>query len=133
MGTWGAGPFDNDSAEELIASLTASDRPERAAALERLLAESVDQGEDADPSEVVAAATVVAVNLGVGDLTGAYPELAEWLEPGSALRLKAHAAEAIQVCLPEEGWFWRSWTDESDRVAARTLVGRLTTVLGAAA
>ncbi len=130
MGTWGAGPFDSDSAEELVDSMAEMPEPERAAELERLLSESVEDGQDADPSEVVAAATIVAVNLSGGMERGAYPNVEGWLAPSVAAALRGLAVQAMRVCLPEDGWYWDSWTRESDRLVAHAFVANLTSVLG---
>lgn len=131
MGTWGAGPFDSDSAEELVDSMGEMSQVERAAELERLLNESVEDGQQADPSEVVAAATIVAVNLSGGMERGAYPNVEGWLAPSGAAALRGLALRAMRVCLPEDGWYWESWTRESDRVVARAVVANLTSALGA--
>ncbi|MFI9487673.1 DUF4259 domain-containing protein [Promicromonospora sp. NPDC052451] len=129
MGTWGAGPFDNDSAEELADDLAAETRGRRAESLYKLFSASIEQAQDADPSEVVAAAVIVAASRPGTPISHEYPAVASWLEVAAAVDLSGLAAQALHTCLPEGGWYWQSWTREQDRSDAHDLFVKLVAAL----
>jgi hypothetical protein len=129
MGTWGVGPFDNDSADELVEMLTAVEPAGRVETLSNLLSDSIEAEQNADPSEVVAAAVIVGACLPGSDLVSTYPTVATLLDSASAEGLSGAAIRALQVCLPESGWYWRSWAQEGDRLAARDIVTRVVAAL----
>ena len=86
MGTWGAGPFANDSADELLDTLEAvAEQPIGATELADLLSRGVMNGQDADPSEIVAAATLVVANLRREGSEGmGCPRVEGWLDASAA-------------------------------------------------
>jgi hypothetical protein len=131
VGTWGAGPFANDSADELVQSLEGATPTERSSALTEVLEAGVRDGEDADPSEIVAAAAIVVASLPGRGLEGeGHPQVEGWLDARTAADvLRPLAARALEACLPDDGWYWESWTDDGDRAQARALVGHLVEVL----
>lgn len=130
VGTWGAGPFANDSADELLDVLAATAPDGWAAALGALLTQGVADGEEADPAEVVAAATLVAAHVPGAGL--AWPDLAHVqgrLDVATAVDLAPLAAQALRSCVPADGWYWDSWAGADDRAEARAVVARLLAVL----
>jgi hypothetical protein len=89
MGTWGVGPFDNDSAADWLAELEERDE----AALRDALAAAADAGADAyididTAAEALAAAEVVAASC--GHATPSLPETAlAWVG--------AHGVPAVEL------------------------------------
>ncbi|XKK38616.1 DUF4259 domain-containing protein [Nocardiopsis sp. ARC36] len=70
MGTWGAGVFENDAAEDLLDELDSLKAEDRTEVLRRVLA-IPDSSEDdlrrkVDPAEVLAGIAVIAVNVSEG-------------------------------------------------------------------
>lgn len=132
MGTWGVGPFANDSADELLDSLREAAPDVREVTLEGLLSSAISEGQDADPSEVIAAGTIVAASLPgspSGRESGSFVD--GWLTAETAVMLSRLAVQAIDTCLPDGGWYWDSWTSEIDRVQARESVAALRASLAA--
>ncbi|MCC2315854.1 hypothetical protein [Cellulomonas xiejunii] len=66
MGRCGAGPFANDSADELLDRLRAVSPDERHVELDELLRKALADGEDAGPAEVVAGERGIRVHHGHG-------------------------------------------------------------------
>lgn len=132
MGTWGVGAFANDSADELLDWLREATPDAREVALEDLLSSAISEGQDADPSEVIAAGTIVAASLPCspsGRGSGSFVD--GWLTVEAAVVLSRPAVQALDICLPDGGWYWDSWTSESDREQARESVAALRASLAA--
>lgn len=130
MGTWGVAPFANDSADELLDALRDAEPDARAVAVGALLSGAISEGQDADPAEVVAAGAIVAAGLpGSPPVPGAGGLVDGWLTPDAAVALRAHAVQAIDICLTEGAWYWDSWTSERDREQAREGVAALRALL----
>jgi hypothetical protein len=70
------------------------------------------------PEEVIVSATVVAANLPGGEelaWDNDVPGLSQWLPRPVPPSLAGAALRALDAAIPTGGWWWRSWTDESDR------------------
>src|SRR5690606_28107219 len=99
--------------------------------LAQLLDRGIAQGPDADPSQIVAAAAVVAAGLpDGGPAWRRHPQVDTLLEADAAVGLAATAVRALRACLPEGGWYWASWLSERDLAEARDVVAGLLTALG---
>lgn len=126
MGTWGTGPFDSDTAEDLADSLEDLPAEERMARVDRVLRRAIDAGDSEKlPGEVIAAAAVIASNLPPGinlPWNEDYEGISEWLPKPVPTEFTARAIQALDRALPADGWYWRSWTDDNDRREAEDVV-----------
>ncbi|GAA2067606.1 hypothetical protein GCM10009801_15120 [Streptomyces albiaxialis] len=137
MGTWGSGPFDSDTAEDFLDALEEQSAHQRLAIVERTFRSAVEgHGSSSSsvlPEEVMtAAAAVVAAHVPAGhSLTWneEYPGITEWLAKPIAPALASSAVQALEVALPSDGWFWRSWVDAEERSEAQNAIDRLRFVL----
>ncbi|WP_078490308.1 DUF4259 domain-containing protein [Streptomyces scopuliridis] len=136
MGTWGSGPFDSDTAEDFLDELEEQSAPERLAVMESTFRSAVEGGGGSSssvlPEEVMAAAAVVAANVPAGQSLSwneEYPSITEWLEKPITPALASSAIHALEVALPTDGWFWRSWVDVEERAEAQAAIDRLRAVL----
>jgi alpha-glucosidase len=134
VGTWGTGPFDSDAAEDYVDALERMSASERLGALEEIFGRAAMAADDSwrEPGELVAAAAVVAANMPLGTslpLNEDYEEIPQWLVKPVPDELAASAIRALDAALPAGGWFWRSWTDEGDRIESETMVANLKAVL----
>ncbi|WP_149552860.1 DUF4259 domain-containing protein [Streptomyces marokkonensis] len=136
MGTWGSGPFDSDTAEDFLDGLEEQSAPQRLAVVQSTFRSAVEGGGSSSssvlPEEVMAAAAVVAANIPAGhSLTWneEYPGITEWLAKPITQALASSAVRALEVVLPADGWFWRSWVDPQERSEAQAAIGRLQSVL----
>lgn len=136
MGTWGSGPFDNDSADDLFDELAPLSGPQRMSALLGILSE-VTGGPDADnnkvlPDRVMAAAAVVAANTPSGaelDWNEERPEIADWLAKPVPTETLSEAVRALEAALPPDSWYWTSWVDNEERVESTENFNTLLRVL----
>lgn len=146
MGTWGPGPFANDTADELVDALAATPAGRRGDVLRALLQEAVAAGPDADPAEVVAAAALVVAGLGDADVASGPPPATSrpdalgttdaphpLLDPATAAALVADARAALDASVGDDAWYWRSWSDADDLAVARRVVADLRDALHDAA
>ncbi|WP_075021408.1 DUF4259 domain-containing protein [Actinomadura madurae] len=133
MGTWGAGPFDSDTAEDFVDGLERLAVEERLAALERIFTRAIHSVElEESPGEVVAAAAVVAANLESGAAlpwSTDYPGISAWLPEPVAAELSPAALRAMEAVIPADGWFRRSWVTNEERREAESVVDTLKSVL----
>ena len=138
MGTWGVSPFGSDSAQDLLDTVGAMPPAERLALVERTLASGVESGDSPSatvlPDEVIAAVAIVAANLPGGhglpwndDVAG----VVDWLPRPLPSGLPDLAARALDSAAPPDGWWWRSWVEESDRRAARDAIDQVRAALSA--
>ncbi|SPL97915.1 unnamed protein product [[Actinomadura] parvosata subsp. kistnae] len=84
------------------------------------------------PEEVVAAAAVVAANVPAGSSFSwneEYPDITEWLMKPIMPDLALTAIRALEMTLPADGWFWRSWVDAGEREEAQATIDSLRSVL----
>ncbi|MFB7272453.1 DUF4259 domain-containing protein [Streptomyces sp. NPDC056244] len=136
MGTWGSGPFDSDTAEDFLDGLEGRSASQRMKVLDRTFRVAIEAGRSSSssvlPEEVIAAAGVVVANTPAGyslDWNEEYPGITEWLSKPVATSLALSAIQALEVTLPADGWFWRSWVDTSEREEAQAAIETLTSVL----
>jgi hypothetical protein len=122
MGTWGPGPLDNDTADDLIDELQELPPPGRVARLSDILQAAVtlaaQQRRPALPDQVLAAAAIVGANTPRGAAEEWLEDneaVADWLAPPVAPQTAALAAQALEAALPPDSWYWSSWTDPDDR------------------
>ena len=135
VGTWGTGPFDSDAAEDYADALERMSASHRTGALGEIFGRAALAADDSwpDPGELIAAAAIVAANMPAGaslPLDEDHQEIPQWLEKPVPDELAASAIRALDAALPTGGWFWRSWTDEGDRIESETMVANLKAVLG---
>ncbi|MEV5546293.1 DUF4259 domain-containing protein [Streptomyces sp. NPDC052309] len=136
MGTWGSGPFDSDTAEDFLDELEEQPVPQRLEVIERTFRAAIEAGGSSTssvlPEEVMAAAAVVAANVPAGRALAwneEYPSITEWLAKPIAPPLALSAIRALELTLPADGWFWRSWVDAAEREEAQAAIDSLRAVL----
>jgi hypothetical protein len=136
MGTWGSGPFDSDTAEDFLDELEEQPASQRMEVVERTFRAAIEAGGSSTssvlPEEVMAAAAVVAANIPSGRSlvwNEEYPSVTEWLVGPIAPALASSAIQALEVALPADGWFWRSWVDAGEREEAKAAIDSLRSVL----
>lgn len=125
MGTWGAGVFENDAAEDLLDELDSADAEGKNEILRRVLAVP-DSSKSAlmrgiDPAEVLAGIAVVAVNVSGGPpFSGEedYPRMRFWLHGRPRHDLKVLSVCALHLVEYAFDWYWDSWIDEGEKSVA---------------
>ena len=139
MGTWGSGPFDSDSAMDLVETLSPLSMDERIDQIRRIFDAALRDAEAGTttvvPEEVLAGAAVVAANLpkSIGcSWPEADPDLAQWLPHPLPGEFPAQAKAALRVAIPVHGWWWQSWVDAADKAAMEWTVERIETALDSA-
>ncbi|GGU52673.1 DUF4259 domain-containing protein [Lentzea flava] len=135
MGTFGAGPFDSDGAQDLLDSLAARPADQRGAVLAALLAQPVADpgcvGSEVFADEVVAAVAVIAA--GLPQVAAGEPwwrDVIEAAGPAAPATDRPRLVELASAALPivVEPWE-RGWVSEDDAMAARETVRRLSEAL----
>ncbi|MBQ1072963.1 DUF4259 domain-containing protein [Micromonospora sp. C31] len=126
MGTWAAGPFDNDAAADWCAALDDASPQRRALLVEQALREAVREGDFLDSwpgARAVAASAVVAAHLSGGPpVDSAYAP--EFLAAGGRLALSAElpalALRALDRVLADGSELAELWDEagELDEFAA---------------
>ncbi|MGC5018152.1 DUF4259 domain-containing protein [Micromonospora sp. DT47] len=120
MGTWAAGPFDNDVAADWCDDLDEASPEERPALVEQALQETVDETAhlDAVPAtEAVAAAAVVAAHLPGGpSIESSYAP--DFLTSGGRLTLPGHlpalALRALDRVLADDSELAELWAESGE-------------------
>ncbi|WP_217235077.1 DUF4259 domain-containing protein [Streptomyces sp. AC555_RSS877] len=132
MGTWGSDPFDSDTAEDFHDELEEQPASRRLAVVESTFRSAIEAGGSSNssvlPEEVMALAAVAAANVPAGSSLAwneEYLRITEWLAKPIAPALASSAIQVLEVALPADGWFWRSWVDASDREEAQAAIGSL--------
>lgn len=138
MGTWGSGPFDSDTAEDFLDELEEQSAARRLAVVERTFRTAIGADGSSSssvlPEEVMAAAAVVAANIPAGRSLAwneEYPSITGWLAQPISPALASSAIQALEVTLPADGWFWRSWVDPDEKGEAQAAIESLRSVLRA--
>ncbi|MFC5820950.1 DUF4259 domain-containing protein [Nonomuraea harbinensis] len=136
MGTWGSSPFDSDTSEDFLDELEELSASQRLIMIEATFHSAIEAQGNSNasvlPEEVVAAAAVVAANIPAGrSLTWneENPGVMEWLAQPITPALAMSAIQALDVTLPADGWFWRSWVDDGEREEAQAAIDSLRSVL----
>ena len=136
MGTWGVSPFESDSAQDFLDGLADISAGQREEAVRRMLSYPVNDAaslmRDVVPEEVMAAAALVALGLpGGAELPWRDDEASTAaLSESSSAALAGMALRAVDVVVAPDGWWWRGWVSEDDRVQAGELVSQLRSALG---
>ncbi len=133
MGTWGEGPFDSDGAEDFLDSLEELTPDARLVVVSRLLRSAAVPLSEWTPdlwdTEVIAAASVLAVNVSGDDPFDAEQEVTEWLPKPSPAELLGLALRAIEEATAPDGPWARSWTTDQSRADAFRAIARIRDVL----
>lgn len=133
MSTWGCGPFDSDSAQDLLDEMIPMSPSRRLAAIEEIATSAIEDAEtgrtSVAPEAVIAAAAIVAVSLshdvrlpGIEEA----PDLGQWLPRPLPDDLPKLVTTALDVTLPPGGWWWDSWLDADEK----TVMERNIAVIG---
>jgi hypothetical protein len=136
MGTWGSGPFDNDTAEDTLEELDAMSERCREETVDSVFRAAVRGAGSPSasmlPEEVIVAAAVVAANAPAGagvDWNEDYPTITDWLAKPVSPALAASAVEALEAALPADGWYWSGWKEPQDKAEAEEWIGRIISLL----
>jgi hypothetical protein len=138
MGTFGAGPFDNDGALDLLDELADQPASQRRDVLERIFLRVRDRpdllGREFLPDQIVAAAAVVAVGLpgGAGlrkDLADQGYDVDAITVPAPDPELNGSALGALLVAAGRDGPWHDGWVDPEDAAQARQATDRLAAIL----
>ncbi|MFI6393128.1 DUF4259 domain-containing protein [Nonomuraea sp. NPDC050540] len=132
MGTWGAGPFESDSAEDLLDELEGTDSEGKLDRIIRIMNSAVrgDMFPEGDllPEEIIAVAAIVALNVSP-DMEGVWESevtgLAGWLPKPVTPPTMDLAIQALAKATPLDGWWSKSWVDESERSEAMNAISQI--------
>ena len=114
MGTWGTGPFDNDTAADFAGDLDDAPPGEREALVRGVLTRTVRATEDLDEmQEAVAAAALVAAQCPGGSPVGTVYGPQQPL-PAFPEDLRELAARALDRVLADELRLRETWVDPAD-------------------
>ncbi|WP_433381461.1 DUF4259 domain-containing protein [Streptosporangium sp. CA-115845] len=136
MGTWGAGPFDSDTALDLLDAVSGLPQSERLESIVGTLNSGMSEGPSAissvTPEEVIAAASIVAANLPSGESfpwNGEVSGISEWLPKPVPAAVVETALRALDAALPSDGWWWESWIDASEKAQIQDSLEQIRSVL----
>lgn len=135
MGTWGTGPFDNDTAADWCGDLDEAAPAERVEmireALERVAGEE-DYLDGVEAEVAIAAAAVLAAQL-TGDAVASSPYAPTFLTDGERLDLPADladlAVQALDRVMADDSEWRELWAETDDAPAAFARVSELREVL----
>jgi alpha-glucosidase len=138
MSAYSTGPFDSDTAQDLLDHLAGLEPAERLARL-RLVFRSASGGQDVpsegiDPTEVLAGAALVALTLSDGQRVREIPQM-DFDEEIAAAAIPAPDAELVRLALhalheaTADGQWYAAWITDDDRRASREAVDVVATVL----
>jgi len=137
VGTFGTGPFSNDSALDLLDELADQPPGQRREALERIF--QVRDRPDLLwrkflPDEIVAAAAIVAASLPGGedirrDLAGQTYDVDAVLVPPPDRELTTFALQALLFAAGPDGPWHDGWVNQQDAARARQTSDQLTAIL----
>ncbi|MFI8450037.1 DUF4259 domain-containing protein [Streptomyces erythrochromogenes] len=129
MGTWGTGPFDNDTAADFADALDAAEPGAREPLVRGALVRTIDAaGPLWAAEEAVAAAALVAAQFPGGEAVGNFcgPEAAM---PPFPADLRALADEALALVADDEDGPASGWVDPADARQWRAMLAHLRAVL----
>lgn len=124
VGTWGAGPFSSDLAQDLLEELSEATGQERLNRLKEIINLAIRLGDSSEvaPEEVIAACTILAYNT---DYSSEPPWVREeveefgnidcWLPRPVAGTDASSALRALDSVTPSNGWWLNSWAEVEDR------------------
>jgi hypothetical protein len=138
MGTWGIGPFENDSAADWCGDLRDADPADRVGLLRQALHDAAGEAgflDSREGSRAIAAASVI-----VSQLPGGVPPTSsyapDFLVDGGRLdipaELPALAIQALDRVLAADSEWFELWGESNDPEAAYAVVRDLRARLGAA-
>jgi hypothetical protein len=138
MGTWGIGPFDNDSAADWCGALHDADPADRIGRIREALREAAAETAFLDSREgerAIAAAAILVSQLPDGPpLTSSYAP--DFLLDGSRLEMPADlpalAVDALDRVLAADSEWFELWQESNDPEAAYMVVRGLRADLGGA-
>lgn len=125
MGTWGTGPFDNDTAADFADALDGAEPQAREALIRGILFRTIDAtGYLTEAEEAVAAAALIAAQCPGGEPvdTSYGPETPMPVFPSD---LRELADEALARIAGEEDGPASTWVDPEDRKQWRAILTRL--------
>ncbi|HEY2947993.1 MAG TPA: DUF4259 domain-containing protein [Micromonosporaceae bacterium] len=133
MGAWGSGPFDNDVAWDLVASLEASGPAGWASGIRRAVETAADKGgylDYDDGSAAVAAAAMLALSRGpvegLSELNLPHiPDVGELRSPD----LRQLAVRALDRVVGKDSEWRGLWDDSAERDDALAAVTRIRSAL----
>jgi len=138
MSAYSTGPFDSDTAQDLLihlAGLTATERLTRLRRVFQGVYGSQDvPSEGIDPAEVLAGAALVALALSGGQRVREIPQM-DFDAEIAAAAIPAPDAELIRLALhalreaTADGQWFAAWITDDDRRASREAVEGVATVL----
>ena len=135
VGTWGTGPLQNETAEDVLDSLVDMSLAERLATVGSLFRGAITGAEAGRllvlPEEVIAGACVVAASrAGVTTMPWLqdHPEIQDWLADVPTGTV-TDARHALAVAALENEHYWSSWVDDADRAEAREALDLLKAAL----
>ncbi|MFJ1917418.1 DUF4259 domain-containing protein [Streptomyces sp. NPDC088147] len=129
MGTWGTGPFDNDTAADFTNALDDAKPGEREALIRGVLTHTVDAtGRLTEGEEAVAAAALIAAQYPGGDPIDT-PYGPEEPMPAFPDDLRTLADRALARIIRDEAGPASNWVDPEDWKQWRANLNRLRTVL----
>ncbi|MFI9788715.1 DUF4259 domain-containing protein [Kitasatospora sp. NPDC051984] len=129
MGTWGTGPFDNDTAADFANALDDAGAEEREALIRGVLARTIDAtGYLSEAEEAVGAAAVLASQCPAGQPidTGYGPETPM---PEFPTDLRILAAEALTRIAADDSGLVSNWVESGDAHRWLAMVTALRAVL----
>ncbi|MEU6300954.1 DUF4259 domain-containing protein [Streptomyces erythrochromogenes] len=129
MGTWGTGPFDNDTAADFADALDEAEPGAREAMVRVVLVRTVDAtGHPWEAEEAVAAAALVAAQYPGGEALET-PYGPEMPVPAFSADLRALADEALARVADDWDGPASNWVDPADGKEWRAMLARLRAVL----
>jgi alpha-glucosidase len=136
MGTWGVHPFGSDTALDFLDLISTLSPQARLELILRTLQSASYDSPALDsvslPEEVIAAASIVAVNLPGGEelpWNDEYEGLRGSLPMPVSIEVRTLAYDALELALPVDGWWWQSWVDTDDRSQMQSSIDSVKTVL----
>lgn len=126
MNIWDTGSFDNDAAQDFVAELLEDGAPALQEALDVVTDPDTDFVAAEEGARAVAAAEVVAAQLGGDSSAISDPALQRWLEQAPTLEpLREVARAALERLQSKDSDLAHAWEDDEDAQRWRGNVQRL--------